>query len=318
MAAITDVLEISGLGKDYGDLVAVEGLDLTVRDGEILGLLGPNGAGKTTTISMVCGVLSPSRGSARVAGHDILEEPFPARRALGLVPQDLALYDDLSARQNLEFFASTYGLSGARRRERVAWALDVAGLEDRGDDRVGHFSGGMKRRLNLATGLLHEPRLLVLDEPTVGVDPQSRNYLFETIRALNRDHDMTVIYTSHYMEEVQALCDRVAIMDHGELIALDTVEGLIEPHASGRVEVSFEGPVDAVMAGLIEVGVAGEDIEIEDLDDRPIARFPPGPRLGAALAAIESRGVTLGSVHTQEADLEAVFLSLTGNRLRDR
>lgn len=313
MARITDVLEISGLGKDYGDVAAVKALDLTVREGEIFGLLGPNGAGKTTTISMVCGVLTPSRGSARVAGHDVLEAPFPARRALGLVPQDLALYDDLTARQNLDFFASTYDLSGARRADRVAWALDLAGLEDRADDRVGHFSGGMKRRLNLATGLLHEPRLVVLDEPTVGVDPQSRKYIFETIRALNRDHATTVIYTSHYMEEVEALCDRVAIMDHGELIALDTVDGLIGPHASGLVELTFDGPADALVAALTEVGVAEDGVAI----DGTTARFPPGPRLGAALAAIEARGVTLGSIHTHEADLEAVFLALTGHRMRD-
>lgn len=329
-----DMLITSGLGKDYGTLTAVKGLDLTVAKGEIFGLLGPNGAGKTTAISMICGVVTPTRGTARVAGHDIAGQPYAARRALGLVPQDLAIYDDLSARQNLRFFGRVYGLRGSLLSERVAWALDVAGLADRAGEAVKRYSGGMKRRLNLAAGLLHKPPLLVLDEPTVGVDPQSRNYIFETVRALNRDHGMTVIYTSHYMEEVQSLCERVAIMDHGELIALDRVEDLIRAHGRGMIELELEpasgdagrdpagdppGDPDGAFAAAVRAlaGVIGDIDDSGVMPERRAVRFDPGDRLGAAITALEQAGHRLRSVHTLEADLEAIFLSLTGHRLRD-
>jgi ABC-2 type transport system ATP-binding protein len=235
---MTALLEVRGLGKDYGARTAVAALDLDVAAGEIVGLLGPNGAGKTTTISMICGVVTPSRGTARVAGHDIRADGRAARAALGIVPQDLALYESLSATENLRFFGALYGLGGARLRERIAWALEVVGLADRAREPVEKFSGGMKRRLNLAAGLIHEPRLLVLDEPTVGVDPQSRSHVFETIRSL-RAAGTTILYTSHYMEEVEALCDRVAIMDGGKVIAEGAVAALRERHGGGNLEAVF-------------------------------------------------------------------------------
>ncbi|MCG8422005.1 MAG: ABC transporter ATP-binding protein [Proteobacteria bacterium] len=307
------ILQTVGLGKDYGDVVAVEALDLTVEAGQLTALLGPNGAGKTTAISMICGIVPATRGNVCVAGHDIATEPFAARRALGLVPQDLALYDELTARQNLTFFGRLYGLSGTLARQRIAWALEVAGLTGRADSAVSRFSGGMKRRLNLVAALLHKPRLLILDEPTVGVDPQSRNHIFETIRALNRDHGMTVIYTSHYMEEVQSLCDRVAIMDHGRIVALDSVDHLIATHAAPMVEIGFEGDANTVEQALAAVGIAGPGVTVAD----GTAQFPHGHRLGAAFSALEREGTRLRSVHTQAADLESVFLALTGHRLRD-
>ncbi|MEM9492520.1 MAG: ABC transporter ATP-binding protein [Myxococcota bacterium] len=322
------ILQTSGLGKDYGAIRAVDALDLQVAEGAMFGLLGPNGAGKTTAISMICGVVTPSRGSATVAGHDIAREPFAARRALGLVPQELALYDEISARQNLAFFGSIYDLSGAALAERIAWALDVAGLDDRADDQVAGFSGGMKRRLNLAAGLLHKPRVLILDEPTVGVDPQSRNNIFETIRALNRDHRMTVIYTSHYMEEVQALCQQVAIMDGGRLIAQDAVSDLIAAHADSAVELEFDGDASAVEQAL-RATIAQPADRPDDAADKTdsaiaaitvtdnTARIPGSGRIGAVIAAVEATGATLRAVRTRDADLETVFLTLTGNRLRD-
>jgi ABC-2 type transport system ATP-binding protein len=185
----------------------------------------------------MCGVVTPSRGIARVAGLDIRRQPLAARRLIGLVPQDLALYEELSASQNLRFFGGLYGLAGAELDARVDWALDLAGLRERAREPVSRYSGGMKRRLNLAAGLLHRPRLVICDEPTVGVDPQSRNHLFATIRALAAEHGMTVLYTSHYMEEVELLCRRVAILDHGELIACSTVEDLVARHGGEEVVV---------------------------------------------------------------------------------
>jgi len=195
------VLELTGLAKNYGEREAVKGLDLRVERGEIFGLLGPNGAGKTTTISMACGVVPPSRGAIRIAGHDLASDGEKARRAIGLVPQELAVYEELTPRQNLVFFGELYGLRDAALGKAVDAALSVSELADRADDLVKNLSGGMKRRLNLAAGLVHEPALLVCDEPTVGVDPQSRRHIFDSIRAL-RDRGMTIIYTTHYMEEV--------------------------------------------------------------------------------------------------------------------
>ncbi len=231
------LLETRGLGKDYGSIRALDGLDLEVEEGEIFGLLGPNGAGKTTAISMMCGVVTPSRGTARVAGLDIARQPLEARQLIGLVPQDLALYEELSAVQNLRFFGGLYGLAGGELSARTDWALELAGLRERAREPVARYSGGMKRRLNLAAGLLHRPRLVILDEPTVGVDPQSRNHLFATIRALSAQHGMTVLYTSHYMEEVELLCRRVAILDRGALIACSTVEDLVAKHGGDEVVV---------------------------------------------------------------------------------
>jgi ABC-2 type transport system ATP-binding protein len=305
---VTALLETRGLRKTYGDAVAVAGLDFQVARGEIVGLLGPNGAGKTTTISMICGVVKPTAGTVQVAGHDMARDSFAARNALGLVPQDLALYDPLSARQNLAFFGSLYGLRGATLSERIDHALSIAGLSERAREPVEQFSGGMKRRLNLAAGLLHRPALLLLDEPTVGVDPQSRKHLFDSIRQLRDEHGTTVLYTSHYMEEVQALCDRVAIMDRGQLIASDTVEGLIQGHGGGTLELDVSDPGAAVAAigALGQASIVGERV-----------RVVPRGELAPIVAAVEASGVALRGLRTLSADLETVFLTLTGHRLRD-
>ncbi len=275
------LLETRGLGKSYGAKVAVQSLDLRVEAGEMVGLLGPNGAGKTTAISMIAGVLTPSRGSATIDGHDVRTAPYPARRALGLVTQDIALYEELSARQNLAFFGALWGLRGRTLHERIDWALDLAGLTDRAREPVSRYSGGMKRRLNLVTGLLHRPRLVILDEPTVGVDPQSRNHIFATIRRLREQEQMTVLYTSHYMEEVQALCDRVAILDHGVLIADDAIDALIRAHGGGALQLEVDGDQAAIVA------------------------------------AVEAAGGKVRSIQPQASGLESVFLHLTGSRLRD-
>jgi ABC-2 type transport system ATP-binding protein len=219
------MLDIRNLRKSFGPLVAVDDVSFSLAKGQLIGLLGPNGAGKTTTVSMIAGLLTPDRGDVLIAGHRLAGDTDPAKRRIGVVPQDLALYDELSARDNLRFFGALYSLTGRALNEAMATALDLVGLADRAPDRVKAFSGGMKRRLNLAAGLLHDPDILLLDEPTVGVDPQSRIAIFDNLETLKR-RGKALIYTTHYMEEVERLADRVVVMDYGRVIAEDTLEGL--------------------------------------------------------------------------------------------
>jgi len=301
-------LTLRGLGKDYGPRTAVHAIDLDVVPGECLGLLGPNGAGKTTTISMACGVTTPTRGTVAIGGIDLAKDPLAAKAKLGLVPQELALYEELSGIQNLRYFGALYDLAGAVLAERIRWALDVVGLADRAGDQVKKYSGGMKRRLNMAAGLLHEPELLVLDEPTVGVDPQSRNHIFETVRALEQ-RGMTIIYTSHYMEEVEALCDRVAIIDAGAIVAMGTVRELVAAHAGKGIALELKGDIDAAMAAAAAHG------EVER--HAHALRVIPHGALAPLIAAIESTGATIGRIESREANLETAFLALTGKTLRD-
>ncbi len=257
------MLSCRGLRKQFGTRLAVDGVSFDVAVGECYGLLGPNGAGKTTTISMVCGLLEPDAGEVTVDGAP--GGSMAARAALGYVPQDLALYPDLTARENLEFFGRLYGLSGATLAERVSVALGLVGLADRGGDRVGTYSGGMKRRANMAAGLLHRPHLLVLDEPTVGVDPQSRNAILETVAALG----IAVLYTTHYMEEAAKLCRRVGIIDDGRLIAEGTPRALVAAHGGPdriRLSLGDEGAAGD-RGGAGGGGGAGDDAATAELCD---------------------------------------------------
>ena len=304
---MTTALSLRGLGKDYGERTAVEAIDLDVLRGECLGLLGPNGAGKTTTISMACGVITPTRGSVAIAGIELARDPYAAKAKLGLVPQELAIYEELSGLENLRYFGALYGLAGTKLAARIDWALGVVGLRDRASEQVKRYSGGMKRRLNLAAGLLHEPELLVLDEPTVGVDPQSRNHIFETVRAL-RAKGMTVIYTSHYMEEVEALCDRVAIMDAGAIAATGTIAELIARHAGKGVELALSGDVDAAAAAAERHG------SVERAGN--VLRVVPAGKLAPLVEAVEAVA-TVARIQSREATLETAFLALTGKTLRD-
>lgn len=310
------LLECRGVGKDFGALRAVEALDLDIEEGEIVGLLGPNGAGKTTAISMLCGVVTPTRGTVRIAGHDLAREPFAARRQIGLVPQDLALYEELSARQNLRFFGRLYGLRGADLDGRIDWALRLAGLVDRASEPVRRFSGGMKRRLNLAAGLLHRPRLVILDEPTVGVDLQSRNHIFSAIRALCAEHGMTVLYTSHYMEEVELLCQRVAIMDRGREVASDTVAGLIARHGGTSLEIEVRGDLGRIAAALAPHGEVSVERETEAGGHLRLRESTP-VKPGVVVRAVETAEGEVEALRIHKPDLEAVFLALTGHSLRD-
>ena len=303
------MLALRGLGKDYGTRRAVDAIDLDVARGEVVGLLGPNGAGKTTTISMVCGVVTPTRGTVTIGGVSLADRPYDAKAKLGLVPQDLAIYEELSAVQNLDYFGALYGLAGKRLTDRIAYVLEVVGLTDRKREPVKRFSGGMKRRLNIAAGLVHEPQLLILDEPTVGVDPQSRNHIFEVVRSLH-EAGVTVVYTSHYMEEVEALCDRVAIMDAGKIVALGTVAELIAEHAGKGIDVEVIGDLDAAARA------AEPHASVER--NGTTLRVVPTASLAPVIAAIEASGATIASIQSRKGNLETAFLSLTGYALRDQ
>ncbi|MCC6672016.1 MAG: ABC transporter ATP-binding protein [Planctomycetes bacterium] len=296
------MLEASGLVKRYGSRTAVDGVSFTVRRGDTLGLLGPNGAGKTTTLQMLVGAIAPDAGTVRFADGGDPGDP-EVRRRIGVAPQTLALYPELSAAENLAFFASLYGLHGARRRERVAWCLDFAGLSERQRDRVATFSGGMQRRLNLACALVHEPELLLLDEPTVGVDPQSRNHIFARILGL-RGAGLTVLYTTHYMEEAERLCTRIAILDHGRILAFDGLDALLRAHGGGVV---VEGELEAAPApGTRLPG------ELDGLTLRMRSDDPP-----RTLRELAGSGLHFRTLRMERPDLESVFLHLTGRHLRD-
>ena len=309
------VLVCRGLLKRYDRRVAVDDVGFHILPGERYGLLGPNGAGKTTTISMVCGLLRPDGGDVEVAGTRVDPAATAAKANIGYVPQEIALYPDLTARENLRFFARLYGLRGTARDERVAACLELVGLADRADERVDTYSGGMQRRLNIAAGLLHQPRLLVLDEPTVGVDPQSRNAILESVEALGRS-GLAVLYTTHYMEEAQRLCDRIGILDEGKLVAEGTREELVALMGGrDRVRLSADGNLDALatslagVEGVEQVSTGDGVIELTVRDARQVL-----PRVFAGATA---SGAAVTGVDVVEPDLEAVFLHLTGKALRD-
>jgi ABC-2 type transport system ATP-binding protein len=311
------MLEVSTLHKRYGDLVAVEEVSFVARPGEMIGLLGPNGAGKTTTVSMIAGLLAPDRGEVRIEGEVVRSETDPVKRRMGLVPQDLALHDELSARDNLILFGSFYSLKGAGMRKAMDEALGITGLFDRAGDRVATFSGGMKRRLNLAAALLHAPSILLLDEPTVGVDPQSRNAIFANLEELKR-HGKTLVYTTHYMEEAERLCDRIIIIDHGKVIAsgaLEEVRRLVP--VANVIEIEIENPgVDGWLGGLH--GIAGvNSVETEGAVLRvavqDLARNSPD-----VLGWLRDHGYRCSHLASQRADLETVFLTLTGRSVRNQ
>ncbi len=315
MAGLQPLLECRDLRKRYGDRTAVDGISFTIAPGETYGLLGPNGAGKTTTISMLCGLLRRDGGDVTVAGRPVDVGATEAKAAIGYVPQDLAIYPDLTARENLRFFGRLQRLGGRALDQRIDEILTLTDLADRARDRVDSFSGGMKRRLNIGIGLLHEPQLLVLDEPTVGVDPQSRNAILASVDELGRA-GMAVLYTTHYMEEAERLCDRIGIIDEGRIKAEGTRRQLVAlVGQKDRVELIVSEAVEPATAALatlapVEEAISG-DGRIELVVDQ--ARNHLAHILETATAA----GATVKSVEVIEPDLEAVFLHLTGKALRD-
>lgn len=311
----TAIIEIRDLVKRYEERVAVDGVSFTIHEGGIFGLLGPNGAGKTTTLSILSTLLPPDGGQVTIGGYDVTREANRIKPLIGYVPQELALFPSLSARDNLAFFGRIYLLSGPALRERIAAVLDVVGLADRAGDAVKTFSGGMKRRLNIAIGLIHQPRVLYLDEPTVGVDPQSRNFIFEHVERL-KDEGMTILYTTHYMEEAERLCDRVAIMDKGRILALESTKNLIGLLGGGVIYVGL--PADA----LEELQPAIRDLpqvsQVSLEDDRvKIETREASKALLELIGLCNGRDVPILSLEVLEPNLESVFLHLTGKRLRD-
>ncbi|MBE9507171.1 MAG: ATP-binding cassette domain-containing protein [Chloroflexi bacterium] len=310
-----NIIEAQGLVKRYGDVEAVCGISFAIRRGEIFGFLGPNGAGKTTTISMLSCLLEPSDGTAIVAEHDVVKASQQVKRRIGLVPQELALYPTLSARDNLNFYGRIYGMRGRALRQRVDEALEMVGLAERAGGAVETFSGGMKRRLNIAAGLLHRPEVLFLDEPTVGVDPQSRNAIFEHVERLNAA-GMTILYTTHYMEEAERLCHRVAIIDQGRIIALDTPRKLIADLGGGIIHL---GVANGMAEGLLEqIRALPEVRAVTRLDGKVKVEATRAQEALIRLLELFNRTDTdVTALEVLEPNLETVFLHLTGKRLRD-
>jgi ABC-2 type transport system ATP-binding protein len=314
-------IQVQDLHKQYGEVAAVRGVSFAVREGEIFSLLGPNGAGKSTTISMLACLLQPTKGDALIEGHSIQKDPDGVKAALGVVPQDIALYPDLSARENLEFWGKMYGLRGAALKARVDEVLEIIGLSDRQKGRVGTFSGGMKRRVNIGAALLHKPQVIIMDEPTVGIDPQSRRHILDNVKELNRQ-GMTVLYTTHYMEEAQELSNQIAIMDQGKVIACGTNEELIKIVGEmDRIELTLEPLRFAASdcppfeerwqktAGVHSLSRQDGHLSLLVEDSNLVL---PGLFESAA-----HMGTRITSVNIQEPNLEAVFLHLTGKALRD-
>ncbi len=313
------MLEVENLVKQYGELTAVEDVSFAAGAGTVFGLLGPNGAGKSTTIHCISGLLKPTAGRVAVAGFDVVAEPRQARQALGVVPQELALYEDLPAIENLRYWGKAYGLNGAGLDDRVREVLTHIGLGDRAKDLPKTFSGGMKRRLNFGCGIVHKPRLILLDEPTVGVDPQSRERLFDMVLQ-ERDQGACVIYTTHYMEEAEKLCDSLGIIDHGKLIAQGTVDELrAELGARDVLQLSGRFP-DAetaqAVASLIDDGLDDLEVLAAEDDSMTLALSAGSQHLPRIFAAISEAGGAVTETSLKSASLETLFLTLTGKELR--
>jgi len=309
------MIRVERLSKSFDSLKAVDDVSFEVAEGEIFGLLGPNGAGKTTTINMICGVLKPDAGKVLIGGKDIWLEPKTVKRSFGVVPQEIAVYEDLSARDNLRFWGSLYGLSGAELRSRIDEALTRVSLSDRADAKVKEFSGGMKRRLNLCMGLLHRPQVLLLDEPTVGIDPQARLNILEVVRQVAAS-GATVLYTTHYMDEAQDLCDRIAIIDHGKILTVGTLDELTKLAGEAEVLKLSGAFADAAARNRLS-SIHG--VRVLKADDRVavLSIEAEGPGLLAVLPSLLAGDLEVDDVSIQRPNLQSVFISLTGKELRD-
>ncbi|WP_035432446.1 ABC transporter ATP-binding protein [Bacillus sp. UNC322MFChir4.1] len=310
------MLVVDHITKSFGKKEVVRGVSFSIEKGETFGLLGPNGAGKSTTISMICGLFPYDSGDIRVGGKSVKEHPMETKQKIGVVPQDIALYPTLSAKENLIFWGKMYGLSGAAAKKRADEVLAYVGLEERAKDKIETFSGGMKRRVNIGVALMHEPELLIMDEPTVGIDPQSRNHILETVKKLN-EKGMTVIYTSHYMEEVEYLCERIAIVDHGKVIALGTKSELCNRLADGfMVKLQVNHYEQQLLQKLQALPVVERIVGDEDSNTIDIA-LTHSDAVGMVVSEVVGNRVQIAKLEVQEPNLEALFLQLTGRSLRD-
>ena len=310
------MIEVVNLTKTYKKVQAVDGINFYIEPGEIVGLLGPNGAGKSTTIAMMSTLIQPTSGDVLLQHKSILKNPAALRNVLGVVPQEIALYDELTARENLEFFGKIYKLPNKKLQERISKVLVQIGLENELKKPVKHYSGGMKRRLNIGVSLLHEPEYLIMDEPTVGIDPQSRNYILETVKKLNKESNTAIIYTSHYMEEVEFLCNRIYIMDKGRVIAAGTKEE-IKAILSGEktIVLKLEKHSNGFVEGLMGQGIISNIQEKEAHISFTVSKNTDF--LPMLLPLCETHNIVLKSFHVEEPTLEDVFLHLTGRALRN-
>ncbi|HNB51484.1 MAG TPA: ABC transporter ATP-binding protein [Anaerolineales bacterium] len=312
---VSPAIDVRALYKSFGDLQAVQGATFTVQQGEIFSLLGPNGAGKSTTISILAGLLDATSGEAQIMGHSLAQAPEAAKACLGVVPQDIALYPDLSARENLTFWGKMYNLRGVPLQKRVDEVLEIIGLTDRQKDHVGKFSGGMKRRVNIGAALIHKPQVIIMDEPTVGIDPQSRRHILDSVKELNRQ-GMTVLYTTHYMEEAAELSHHIAIMDQGKVIANGAHDELIElVGQQTRLDLTLDG--DAEKVTLTWRGVEGVSNVVAENGHMTVLVDDSNRVLPRLFDAATSLGARITSIDIQEPNLEMVFLHLTGRALRD-
>ncbi len=308
-------IELASVIKRYGHAIAVDNISLTIEKGEIFGLLGPNGAGKSTTIKVLVGLLKQNSGDIFIDGVDIKSAPLETKKKMGFVPQDLAFYDGLSALENISYFASLYGVKGSRLKELTDEALAFTGLYEKRREKPKKFSGGMKRRLNIACAIAHQPEIIIMDEPTVGIDPQSRNHILNSVKELNH-RGSTIIYTSHYMEEVESLCHRVGIIDYGKLIACGKKEEL---KRLARTEEKIVIEMNEINYGVLEAlkeidGVSNIIVEDNVLD---IMTLNPQTKIQEVLETLSGKGIAVRNISLKETDLEGIFLELTGRRLRD-
>lgn len=310
------LIEIKNVTKRFDDKIAVDNISLSIEDGDIFGLLGPNGAGKSTLISMITGLLKPDSGDILVDGYSIIKNPLEVKRQLGLVPQEIALMETVSAYDNLEFWGSLYGLKGKLLKERINEALEVAGLIDRKNEKIKKFSGGMKRRLNIAAAILHHPRILIMDEPTVGIDPQSRNHIFEFTKEINKNRNTTVIYTSHYMEEVDYLCNGLFIMDLGKEVAYGTKKS-VKAMVSDKSRLLLK-PDSYTAETLIRVKALEGVMDLTEEDGMlKLVVKEEAFNLNALINSLYEEKIKIRGITFEEPTLEEVFLSLTGKTLRD-
>lgn len=308
-------IEVKNLTKRFNDKLVLDNISLSIEEGEIFGLLGPNGAGKSTLINLIVGLLRADNGDVIVGGHSISKEPIKVREQIGVVPQEIALFESLNARENLEYWGGLYGLKGSKLRERIDEAILIAGLEGNLKKKVKTYSGGMKRRLNVVAGMMHHPEVLIMDEPTVGVDPQSRNHIFQVVKEMNKKYKTTIIYTSHYMEEVEHLCSNIFILDLGKEVAFGTKEQLKRMVQDDKIfRINASGDLNTLMFNLKKNSrIKGIEKERDGLKIITGANF----NLNEVLNEIQSSNIQIKNLGIDEPSLEEVFLTLTGKKLRD-
>ena len=306
---------IKNLTKRFNDKLVIDNISLEIEKGEVFGLVGPNGAGKSTLINVMVGLLTIDKGEAFIGGYSILKEALKAKGKIGLVPQEIALFENLTAKENLEYWGGLYGLRGALLKERIQEALEISALQEHTKKSIKNYSGGMKRRLNIAAAMMHHPEVLIMDEPTVGVDPQSRNHIFEVIKKMNKEYNTTIIYTSHYMEEVETLCDRILILDLGKEVAYGSKEELKRMVKSDKViKITAKGELEELMFDIKKLpNVRGVELKATELK----IIVSEKTTLNELFNEISKHKIEVKNIGIEEPTLEEVFLTLTGKKLRD-